>query len=135
MRLVTTPTPDTAPGNDAGCRHEVAFRGGVGVVACGSCWRLDFFGPGGTLDPTEAVASLFGSYDLVGPVDAVGAPAPRVLAYRPDRRGKSGLQLLPTGCWLAAGPSLSMATDGSVLLLATQPGPTTTGPVSRNWVS
>jgi len=101
------------------CRHRVRFSGRTGVVACAACGLLEFFGAAGPLDPAEGVAALFGNYDLIGKVPAVGAPAAQVLAYRPARGRKATLSLLPVGCWMRVSDELWLASDGSVLLLAT----------------
>lgn len=101
------------------CRHEMKHWGRTAVVACGSCGLLQFFGPRGLLDPAEGMAALFGNYDLVGPLPAVGAPASRVLAYRPNRARRGALALLPIGGWLLVGEQLWVASDGQALLLAT----------------
>lgn len=101
------------------CDHELKTHGRVGLVACGTCGLVEWFGPDGPIDPAEGMAALFGTYDLVGPMPAVGAPAETVLAYRPDRGKRGALRVLPSESWLRAAPELWLATDGSVLLLAT----------------
>ena len=94
--------------------------GEVAVAACGECGRVDWFGSDGKVDPTEAVAALFGSFDLIGPMAALGAPSPQVLAYKaPNSRKRRNLDALPRGAWLKVGPHLWLAHDGQVLLLAT----------------
>ena len=105
-----------APGD---CRHEARYWGHTGVLACGSCGVLQFFGKTGLLDPAEGVAALFGSYDLIGPLPAVGAPAPDVLAYRPPLTKRGALALLPVREWLRVSEELWIASGGDVLLLAT----------------
>jgi hypothetical protein len=102
------------------CDHQLRTHGRTGVIACAGCGLVEWFGAGGRpVDSAEAMAALFGSYDLIGPVPAVAAPARRVLAYRPNRGGKAALQLLPPRSWLHAGPQLWLATEGELLLLAT----------------
>jgi hypothetical protein len=101
------------------CRHVLETVGRIGVIACGSCGLLEFFGARGPLDPAEGVAGLFGNFDLVGPLEAVGAPSRRVLVYRPARGRKAALAVLPEGVWLRAGADLWIASDGRVLMLAT----------------
>lgn len=110
-------TGSTAPAGE--CRHELETVGRIGVIACGSCGMLEFFGARGALDPAEGVAGLFGNFELVGPLAAVGAPARRVLVYRPARGGKAALAVLPEGVWLRAGAELWIASDGRALMLAT----------------
>ncbi len=101
------------------CTHEMRTRGRTGVIACAACGLLEFFGPGGALDPAEGVAALFGDYDLVARLPSVGAPGRTVLAYRPARGKRGSLEVLPPAVWLCAGPRLWLASDGDLLLLAT----------------
>ena len=101
------------------CRHDPRHWGRTSVVACATCGLVQFFGPAGALDPAEGMAALFGTYDLIGSMPAVGAPAPVVLAYRPGRGKKDALGLLPTGHWLRVGPELWVAAGEGVLMLAT----------------
>lgn len=108
----------TGAGGDD-CRHEVKWWGRNGVVACPACGVLEFFGPVGLLDRAEGVAALFGNFELVDTLPAVGAPGTRVLAYRPSGLRRSALDLFPLGVWLRAGPELWLASDGTCLLLST----------------
>jgi hypothetical protein len=102
------------------CEHRPVWVGRVAVAACADCGRVNWFSDQGPVDPAEAIAALFGTYDLVGPLDTVGAPAPYVLAYAPPSRHKrKALDALPRRVWLAAGPRLWMSHDGEMLLLAT----------------
>lgn len=103
-----------------GCRHEPRHWGRTSVVACHACGLVQFFGPNGPLDPAEGIAALFGSYDLIGSLPAVGSPAPCVLAYRPSRGKKGALELLPSGTWLRVGSELWVAAREGILLLATR---------------
>ncbi|MDX1467917.1 MAG: hypothetical protein R3258_01105 [Acidimicrobiia bacterium] len=105
---------------DKQCDHTPVWVGRIAVSACGDCGVAEWFGDTGPLDHSEAMAALFGSYDLIGPLDALGAPAQFVLAYAPPSKGKrKRLDALPRRAWLRAGPRLWMCHDGSVLLLAT----------------
>lgn len=102
------------------CEHKPVWVGRMAVAACADCGRVDWFSNEGPVDPAEALASLFGSYDLLGPLDALGAPASKVLAYSaPSWRKRKNLEALPKRVWLKVGPRLWMAHDGEVLLLAT----------------
>ena len=106
--------------NSEWCEHKPVWVGRIAVAACADCGRVDWFSDQGPVDTAEALAALYGSYDLLGPLDALGSPAPAVLAYAPpsDRKRKN-LDALPKRVWLKAGPSLWMSHDGDVLLLAT----------------
>lgn len=102
------------------CEHKPVWVGRIAVAACENCGRIDWLSNEGPIDPAEALAALFGSYDLIGPMDALGAPAPQVLAYAPPSgRKRKNLDALPKRVWLKAGPRLWMSHDGEVLLLAT----------------
>lgn len=102
------------------CEHKPVWVGRIAVTACDECARVDWFSADGPVDPAEALAALFGSYDLIGPLDALGAPAPRVLAYAPpSSRKRRALDALPKRAWLKAGPHLWLSHDGELLLLAT----------------
>lgn len=90
------------------------------MAACADCGRVDWLSDEGPVDPAEAMAALFGSFDLVGSMEALGAPSPEVLVYAPpSARKRRHLDSLPRRVWLKSGPHLWMSTDGDVLLLAT----------------
>ena len=102
------------------CEHKPTWVGRIAVSACEDCGQIEWFSAEGPIDHAEALAALFGSYDLVGPLEALGAPAPQVLAYAPPSgRKRRNLDVLPRRVWLKAGPRLWMSHDGRVLLLAT----------------
>lgn len=102
------------------CEHKPIWIGRIAVAACPDCGQVEWFSSDGPIDSAEAIAALFGNYDLVGPLDALGAPTPRVLAYAPpSNRKRKNLDALPRRVWLQAGPRLWMSHDGEVLLLAT----------------
>lgn len=102
------------------CEHKPVWVGRVAVTACGDCGEVDWLSESGAMDPAEAMAALFGSYDLIGPLDAVAAPAPYVLAYAPpSARKRRNLDALPPNVWLKAGPQLWMCHDTEHLLLST----------------
>lgn len=101
------------------CEHKPVWVGRIAVAACQECGRVEWFSDEGAVDPAEAMAALFGSYDLMGSLDALGAPAPEVLAYSaPSARKRRNLDALPRKVWLKAAPHLWMSTDGVTLLLA-----------------
>ena len=103
-----------------GCTHIPRAIGEVTVVACASCRTLDWFSSDGALDPAEGMARLFGSYDLVDHLDALGAPSPTVLVYRPpNAKKRRHLDLLPEKTWLQIGPDLWLSHNGELLELAT----------------
>ena len=102
------------------CEHKPVWVGRIAVASCADCGRIDWFSDEGPVDHSEGLAALFGSYDLLGPLDALRSPAPYVLAYAPPSgRKRKNLDALPKRVWLQAGPQLWMSHDGEVLLLAT----------------
>ena len=102
------------------CEHKPVWVGRIAVAACEDCGRVDWMSDEGPVDHTEAMAALFGSFDLIGSMAALGAPSPEVLVYAPPSpRRRRNLDALPRRAWLKAGPQLWMSTDGGVLLLAT----------------
>ncbi len=102
------------------CEHKPIWMGRIAVVGCADCRQIEWFSSAGPIDSAEAIAALFGNYDLVGPLDALGAPAPQVLVYAPpSNRKRKNLDALPKRVWLKSGPHLWMSHDGEMLLLAT----------------
>ncbi len=102
------------------CEHLPTWVGRVAVAACAECGRVDWLSDQGYLDPAEGLAYLFGTYDLVGHLEALAAPAPSVLAYAPpSARKRRNLDCLPKHVWLEVGPDLWLSHDGQTLLLAT----------------
>lgn len=102
------------------CEHKPVWVGRIAVAACSDCHRVDWLSDQGPVDHAEAMAALFGSYDLLGPLDALASPAPYVLAYAPPSgRKRKNLDALPERVWLKAGPQLWMSHDGEILLLCT----------------
>lgn len=105
---------------DKWCEHKPKWVGRIAITTCEDCGEVDWFSREGPIDHAEAMAALFGTYDLMGSIDALGAPSSQVLVYRPPSSAKRRhLDALPRKVWLKAGPQLWMATDGSVLLLST----------------
>jgi hypothetical protein len=104
----------------AWCEHKPVWVGGIAVSACEDCGRIDWLSTSGPVDPAEAMAALFGSYDLIGPLHALGSPSSHVLAYSPpSAKKRKNLEAFPSRVWLKAGPHLWMSHDGDVLLLST----------------
>ncbi|HEY7468379.1 MAG TPA: hypothetical protein VIC07_02450 [Acidimicrobiia bacterium] len=102
------------------CDHKPTWVGRVAISACADCARVDWFSDSGPIDHAEALAYLFGGYDLIGHLDALGGPTRSVLAYSaPSTRARKHLDALPRAVWLEVGPRLWLAHDGEVLLLAT----------------
>ncbi len=104
----------------ATCIHEPVWLGRRAVVACTACQEITWLSEEGAIDPSQGMAAIFGGYDLVGSVTALGAPSREVLVYEaPSARKRRYLNALPTHVWLRCSPNLWMSTDGSHLLLST----------------
>lgn len=102
------------------CEHKPVWVGRIAVAACDECGQVEWLSTEGPVDHAEAMAVLFGTFDLAGTMEALGAPSPEVLVYTPpSTRKRRHLDALPRRAWLKAGPHLWMSTDGEVLLLAT----------------
>ena len=94
--------------------------GRVAVVACPDCGQVNWLSDSGPVDHAEAMAYLFGSYDLIGHLEALGGPTSSVLAYAaPGPKKRKNLDAFPKHVWLSVGPRLWLSHDGEVLLLAT----------------
>lgn len=96
-------------------KNQVA---GLEVTYCPECREVEWWEGESLLDPDEGMARLFGRFDLVGRLPALGAPGPEVLVYQPPARQARGrLAAFPRGVWLEAAPDLWLSHDGERLLL------------------
>ena len=100
------------------CRtHDTnpVIRNGVAVVTCEQCGMVAFC----NRDSFGGMAALFADYRLVGRVEAIGAPAGEVMAFRPANPSDSStMDAIPPHRWFRANQHLWVCHDGSVLLLA-----------------
>jgi len=100
------------------CRtHDTTavIRNGVAVVTCEQCGMVAFR----NRDSFGGIAALFADYSLVGRVEAIGAPAGEVMAFRPaNPSDRSTMDAIPPHRWFRANQHLWVCHDGSVLLLA-----------------
>ena len=123
MRTLTFP-PTTQgsrePSSQVGlCRHRAETFHGLAVVACRNCADLSFHDSQGQVAGRVGLARLFGDFDLVSTLSALGAPAREVLAYRPPNAGaKKVFRWIPEAVWLRGDDDLWLAHDGQLLLLA-----------------
>ena len=104
-----------------GCEEHTAVPvNNLMVSACATCRQVDWQGRDGEVDPSEGMAALFGAYELMGTLDALGSPAPEVLVYQaPSTRKLRHLSAFPKNQWVKAAPDLWLTHDGERLLLAT----------------
>ena len=92
----------------------------MAVVGCADCGEVNWLSEDGAIDPSEAMARVFGTYELSGSIDALGGPAAKALVYEaPSSRKRRHLDAFPKHTWLRCGRELWMSTDGVHLLLAT----------------
>ena len=69
--------------------------------------------------PHVALTRLFGGFDLVGALDAIGAPGHQVLMYRPPNRiVAAALRVITPNQWFCADDDLWVCHDGEHLLFA-----------------
>lgn len=104
-----------------GCEeHKAVPVGSLRVSACATCRQVEWLNTDGEIDPSEGMAALFGSYELIGTLDALGSPAPEVLVYSaPSVKKRRNLIGFPKNVWVKAAPDLWLTHDGERLLLAT----------------
>ncbi|HEX6946401.1 MAG TPA: hypothetical protein VF246_03540 [Acidimicrobiia bacterium] len=101
------------------CEHRPVRVGRIDVTACEACAQVEWGSITGPVDPAEALMALFGNFEMVGQLEALGAPAPRVIVYRPpSMRKRANLDAFPRRVWLQTAPDLWMSHDGETLLLA-----------------
>lgn len=101
------------------CHHQPVRVGRIDVVTCEACAEVEWHSVAGAVDPAEAMTAIFGSYEMIGQLDALGAPTRRVIAYRPpSARKRANLDAFPRRVWLRASDDLWMSHDGATLLLA-----------------
>lgn len=90
------------------------------MSACSTCRQVEWRDDTGEMDPAEGMAALFGNFELIGTLDALGSPAPEVLLYEaPSARKRRNLSAFPENIWVKAAPDLWLTHDGERLLLAT----------------
>ncbi len=101
------------------CQHRLTKTAEMAILACADCDLAEFWCTTGRLDPTEAIARLFGEFELDSTLEGIGAPSPVVLAYRPTRPADAQrLRAFPAHRWLRIDGSLWLCHDGRTLLLA-----------------
>ena len=101
------------------CLRRPVRVGRIDVAACEVCATVEWGSNVGPIDPAEALMALFGNYEMIGQLAALGAPRHRVIAYRPPSGPKrANLDAFPRRVWLQAAPDLWLSHDGETLLLA-----------------
>lgn len=102
------------------CMHERMDVSGLTLDLCPDTAEAHWLsGDSESLEPVEALASLFGSFDLRASLSGLDAPGAAVLIYRPDsRRGRQAMRSLPLRRWIHAAPGLWLTHDGENLLMS-----------------
>ncbi len=102
------------------CMHERIDVAGLTLDLCPDTAEAHWMSNDSeSLEPAEALAVLFGSFDLKASLAGLDAPGAAVLIYRPDsRRGKQAMRSLPYRRWIHAAPGLWLTHDGEHLLMS-----------------
>ncbi len=117
--LRDTPRDGSAPPAPDSHTHDAFDVSGLHAELCAVDGSVAWSDNGCELDGMEAVARLFGSFELVGRLDAITAPGPAVFVYLPgSMRGRARLRSVPTHEWMEVAPELWAMSDGAALLLS-----------------
>lgn len=100
------------------CEHVTYGWRNVVLSICPDDESSEWTEDGETIDGAEAMAILFGSFDLTGCLASISAPSQTVFVYRPGRTAKSRLEAFPVNTWLPGAAGLFFSHDGTNLLLA-----------------
>lgn len=100
------------------CRHVHHRWRNIELSICGADASTTWTEDGEEIDGAQAMAILFGDFDLTGCLEGVGAPGAAVLVYEPGRHGRARMEAFPAHRWLEAMPGLWFTHDGRHLLLS-----------------
>lgn len=110
---------DFRPRTSQSCMHERIDVGRLTLDLCPDSGEAVWLDAHEEVDPAEALARLFGNFDLCAALPALRAPGEVVLAYAPDgRRGRAAMRCLPAGRWIEGAPGLWLTHDGARLLMS-----------------
>ena len=100
-------------------QRDRSAHAGMTVESCNTCQEVGFTDSRGEVQASVALGRLFGEFDLVGGLDAVGAPGREVLMYRaPDLLVRAALRVVEAKRWFRADDDLWICHDGEHLLFA-----------------
>ena len=102
----------------ATCAHEVFSWREVELSLCPSGGPSVWSESGEVIDGAEAMAVLFGDFDLVGVLPSVRADGNAVLVYSPGRAARERMTAFPPNRWIEGAPGLWFSHDGELLLLS-----------------
>jgi hypothetical protein len=100
------------------CRHRRFQWRNIELCVCTETCPTVWTEDGEEIDGAEAMAILFGSFDLTGCLDGVGSPGAAVLVYEPSRQGRQRMSVFPVHEWIEALAGLWFTHDGQRLLLS-----------------
>ena len=100
------------------CRHQRYRWRNIELSACAESGATTWTEDGDAIDGAEAMAILFGDFDLSGSLDGLGSPGAAVLVYEPGRHGRARIEAFPANEWIEALPGLWFTHDGRHLLLS-----------------
>jgi hypothetical protein len=100
------------------CRHQHYRWRDIELSVCAEDASTIWTEDGHEIDGAQAMAILFGDFDLSGCLDGVGSPGAAVLVYEPGRRGRARMEAFPANLWIEAMPGLWFTHDGHLLLLS-----------------
>lgn len=101
------------------CLHERLTVGVYLLDVCPGSGEAAWLDDGDVVDPAEALARLFGNFDLRTAMPGLDAPGDTVLVYSPDgRRGRAAMRSLPACRWIEGAPGLWLTHDGEHLLMS-----------------
>jgi hypothetical protein len=101
------------------CRHHLQPVGDLSVMVCTTCQTTQWWDGRGLIYPADGVARLFGEYELIGTLPAVGGPTSVILTYRaPNGSARQHLAAFPVNTWIRIDNGLWLSHDGTTLLLA-----------------
>ena len=111
--------------------------GDLTLTICERCRTASWDRFGQPLDPAIGVELVFGDFEIVSEIDAVGAPAPRVLVASPAPKSRAPTLAsgqLPVGVWIEMMDNLWISHRDGVLLLAIEAGLAPVGGSRDSWV-
>lgn len=100
------------------CEHRRVEVGPLEADICDQTSIITWYDGDDLVDATVAMARVFGAFDLVETLPAIGAPGPLTSVYEAStRRERSWLLSLPRHRFLEAMPGVWISRDDSHLLI------------------
>ncbi len=115
--VLVFPTVTSEP-DPASCIHEVFTWRDIALSVCPAGGPSMWSESGEIIDGAQAMAMLFGDFDLVGALASVRTHGEAVLVYSPGRRAMDRMTAFPPNRWIEGSQGLWFSHDGEVLLLS-----------------